>query len=487
MSSKPSTNRLELPDGEGKKIRNSTTAGGETPKKEGSFFSNMKKKKSMPPLYKDPTSPKKLTFNVDNNEMEEQIKLNETKKKEEALVKEREEAAAKAAKEANAKLEEQKKMIEEENKKKEEKNTGDTEENQKNPPNLLMKKKSTKQIFDKQEVLRNFVESYFSENIHDKAKISQLFDKVSKKLLKSSNPEEIFSILNLALDQKKPVPPKSSLLKQQELQIKKDKEEHPRVNLKPVTLIKQIITKEPMEEDPIYQEYLKWKEENNLEKMIEYIKKKAQKLEKIEAEQEKNKRERNNTTTKSHLFSNLMKSQIEEKIEENQESNPKENKEKQRVKTSDEVFRNKGNENLFRTQTKIFRKPKVVIQDMRDSDLFDFSEINNNKNEEIMEDPNFAKRKYFYKYPFRKIDSKYNTETTNKTDDITDKFFEALYEKLVKQHAKCGPNCGHLKRFYQRIGFVNKYIQKEEVVMNKNLIDKIPYINEFDNSSYGEF
>ena len=104
-----------------------------------------------------------------------------------------------------------------------------------------------------------------------------------------------------------------------------------------------------------------------------------------------------------------------------------------------------------------------------------------------MEDPNFAKRKYFYKYPFRKIDSKYNTETTNKTDDITDKFFEALYEKLVKQHAKCGPNCGHLKRFYQRIGFVNKYIQKEEVVMNKNLIDKIPYINEFDNSSYGEF
>ena len=155
--------------------------------------------------------------------------------------------------------------------------------------------------------------------------------------------------------------------------------------------------------------------------------------------------------------------------------------------TSDEIFRKKNQENLFRTQTKIVKKPKQNLTDFQTSEiLLNYSE-NKEKNEEF-EDQNFSKKKYFYKYPFKNIDSKYQkTENKTETKDITEKFFESLYAKLVKQHARCGSNCGHLKKFYQRIGFVNKFIQKEEMAMSKNLIDRIPYFNELEDSYYNDF
>ena len=99
------------------------------------------------------------------------------------------------------------------------------------------------------------------------------------------------------------------------------------------------------------------------------------------------------------------------------------------------------------------------------------------KNEEINTE-NFAKNKGFFKYPFRNINDKCeNVKIVETGKDLEYSFdsFEKIYKNLIAQHEKCGPHCDHLKRFYSRVRFVNKYFHKEEVNLHKNLIDRINF------------
>ena len=343
---------------------------------------------------------------------------------------------------------------------------------------LIKSKSSIKPTPESQQnFLKLFVENYFNEKGPEKSKVLTLYDKISRKLLKNPDSDSLVEAIDNLLDPKARNlnPPKVSLIKQQETLIKKNIEDHPRQNLKPVTIIKEIITTSIIE-DPVYEEYVKWKEVNKLEEMIEIIKKKGKFLENFDENQINNKK--NMSKTMKNGFSNMITSNTNEITIENREKTEMKgnfDRTKPRLMTSDEVFRKNHKENK-RTIKKFHRTEEeepcsfdLNMLEQKEKDVLEVEEIN------------FSKKKYFFKYPFKTIEHKYKPEKINKTDDMTEKFFENLYMKLVRQHEKCGPNCGHLKRFYQRIGFVNKYLQKEEVAMNKNVIDKMPYLNEISN------
>ena len=448
-----------------------------------SSSTSKKKITKIPSTTFEPSTPK--IINTDNIEMEEQIKLNEMqhKSKKNMELKSSDEKDQNEDKkknsnkniEENMKIEKISKINEEEEDKLSEKSNQIV---RKNPPNLLVKKKNSMKPInvgkDKHEYLKQFVDNYFNDKHIEKTKLMSLFDKFSRKLIRNPNSENILTMIDNILDRKDETnkPQKLTLIKQQELLMKKNQEENSRTNLKPVTIIKEIISA-PKNDDPIYEEYLKWREVNKLESMIEIIKKKAKFLEQMKENPSTNMKNMSKTT---QGFSNFINSNTND-------TKPDENKhifeaDKPRLMTSDEIFRKKKNEFTERKLKKI-EKSHDEMSDFYGGEYpenFDFTQ--EEKDLEKLEDYNFSKKKYFYKYPFKGIGYKYGNEKSNKTEDITEKFFENLYLKLVRQHERCGSNCGHLKRFYQRIGFVNRYLQKEEVIMNKNVIDKIPYLND---------
>lgn len=357
----------------------------------------------------------------------------------------------------------------------------------KKPPNLLFKKKTSiklspyNEIIDKKESLMKFLDAFFNDKGPDKTKLFNMFDKLSRKIKKHPNSDNLLLLIENLLDRKETPnieKPKISLVKQQEMLIQKNREEHPRQNLKPVTIIKEIISS-PIKEDPIYEEFLKWKEENNLDKMIEIIKKKVKFLERLDEKQFGS--QKNMSRTMTNGFSNLINSNEHEKTLENPEKNDISKtdfiKIMPRLMTSDEIHRKKTN---YNEQKPKIKKPQYQNEnfDHEKTDFFNNTDSYVDKLER--DDFNFSKKKFFYKYPFKTINFKFQKENTNKSEDKAEKFFENLYRKLVLQHERCGSNCGHLKKFYQRISFVNKYLQKEEVQMNKNVIDRLPYFNEED-------
>lgn len=109
-------------------------------------------------------------------------------------------------------------------------------------------------------------------------------------------------------------------------------------------------------------------------------------------------------------------------------------------------------------------------------DLLQETYKNNEGNEENNE--NFAKFKYLYKYPFKEFEEYGIGEEENRGDlDTNEEFFKRIYREMRQKHESCGPECGHLKRFYHRIRFMGKFLRKKEMEMQKKYIDKLPLEN----------
>ena len=85
-----------------------------------------------------------------------------------------------------------------------------------------------------------------------------------------------------------------------------------------------------------------------------------------------------------------------------------------------------------------------------------------------VDDQNFSKLKYLYKYPFRKVG-----------DTVASlKFYKQIYHKLNGEHHKCSSNCEYLKRCYKNKDLRSSCSPKEELRHNKVVIDKLPLIFE---------
>ena len=88
---------------------------------------------------------------------------------------------------------------------------------------------------------------------------------------------------------------------------------------------------------------------------------------------------------------------------------------------------------------------------------------------------NYSKIKHFFKYPFKSVKERFANEAEIGIDDGR---IEFLIEKFINKHRACGVNCKHLKRFYQRIGFINLQMNRKEIVLHKQFIDKLPDLEE---------
>ena len=88
---------------------------------------------------------------------------------------------------------------------------------------------------------------------------------------------------------------------------------------------------------------------------------------------------------------------------------------------------------------------------------------------------NFAKIKHLFKYPFKTVREFVGNEPEVGIDDGR---IEELVTKFVNKHRFCGGNCEHLKRFYQRIGFINIQMNRKEAILHKHFINKLPNLEE---------
>ena len=52
--------------------------------------------------------------------------------------------------------------------------------------------------------------------------------------------------------------------------------------------------------------------------------------------------------------------------------------------------------------------------------------------------------------------------------------FRDYYTQLIKLHERCGDECMHLKRFYNKMGVHKRYQGKKYLVLNKTNITKLP-------------
>lgn len=96
-------------------------------------------------------------------------------------------------------------------------------------------------------------------------------------------------------------------------------------------------------------------------------------------------------------------------------------------------------------------------------------EIQKNKNE------NFAKIKHFFKYPFKTVRQIAGNDLEIGLEDGK---IEQLVRQFIDKHKICGKNCKHLQRFYRRIGFINYQIEKKEALLHRQLINKLPSLEE---------
>ena len=144
---------------------------------------------------------------------------------------------------------------------------------------------------------------------------------------------------------------------------------------------------------------------------------------------------------------------------------------------------NTNKDSYLRTEYFVEKKKSVPLLSV-EKNIFDNLDLNNltleNQLESISEEQNFAKLKYLYQYPFRSIQTRFKKNNAKNLgqskNDNQDDFdsFATLFKNLLKSHEKCAFPCEHLKRFYKRIKFVNRYLSKEELTLQKNVIDKLP-------------
>lgn len=269
--------------------------------------------------------------------------------------------------------------------------------------------------------------------------------------------------------------------------------------------ISQITAEEPLgkkskkfslkkEDDPFYQEFIKWREDKkNSEKIkvkptsresIKQLKPEGKepiiqvKLEVKESikeiKLEKNEKQVNpgkKIEIKDQSKNKTILNRLVSKIDENRINQP-------RAQTAEAVITPK-NEPINHIVMQSYPKPKRIRKtDIKSTNLTEGTPHMEKREEN---NQNFSKNKFLYKYPFKKIrDFKtLEDEQQQNFSDEFDDYFGNLYKKLIKQHEKCGPNCDHLKRFYHRVSFVNKHMKKEEFSINRSVIDKLPMVDNY--------
>ena len=88
---------------------------------------------------------------------------------------------------------------------------------------------------------------------------------------------------------------------------------------------------------------------------------------------------------------------------------------------------------------------------------------------------NFSKIKYLFNYPFKSVRQRLGNDIEI---GIEDGKIEHIVKKFIEKHRDCGNNCEHLQRFYRRIGFINYQNERKEALLHKQMINRLPSLEE---------
>lgn len=165
------------------------------------------------------------------------------------------------------------------------------------------------------------------------------------------------------------------------------------------------------------------------------------------------------------------------------------------IHENDETKENTQNISKFNSTAEIFN---INTSKMEENNLYEnnyedkitkevfdhMNKINKQKN-----DKNYSKFKFLFNYPFRSINGNFDQKKTfyeeiKSNDDEEEgkenfnfNKFQIFFKRMVNIHKKCGANCIHLRRFYEKIGFQIKIAPlKQELFIKKNILDKLPKI-----------
>ena len=129
-----------------------------------------------------------------------------------------------------------------------------------------------------------------------------------------------------------------------------------------------------------------------------------------------------------------------------------------------------------------------LVEEPKVEDVITKEVFNHLQNMSKKDEKNYAKIKFLFKYPFRSINAKFDekkmfleekekNETENDKEELNYDKFQMFFKRMVKMHKKCGVNCVHLRRFFQKIGFQLKVASlKQEMFIPKSIINKLPKI-----------
>lgn len=112
------------------------------------------------------------------------------------------------------------------------------------------------------------------------------------------------------------------------------------------------------------------------------------------------------------------------------------------------------------------QKINVMFENMRDMVTLEGEKLLKSEN------PELAK-------VFQKIIAKANEKKTEENENVElgmEDFKEAINE-IKNEHRRCGPNCIHLKRFYEKLGFSEKKMGKKLYYLHKRVINRLPQLS----------
>ena len=88
----------------------------------------------------------------------------------------------------------------------------------------------------------------------------------------------------------------------------------------------------------------------------------------------------------------------------------------------------------------------------------------------------------YLRFKNRKIRKKNEDSELDKLDQLNEEDFRRFIQEFENIHLnKCGKDCPHLKRFYEKIGFVedNNFKSRAKMKLKKTIIESLPKINNF--------
>ncbi len=88
----------------------------------------------------------------------------------------------------------------------------------------------------------------------------------------------------------------------------------------------------------------------------------------------------------------------------------------------------------------------------------------------------------YLKFKNRKFKKKNEDPELDKLEHLNEDEFKRFIQEFEKIHLnKCGKDCPHLKRFYEKIGYVedNTFRSRAKMKLKKTIIESLPKIHNF--------